>query len=88
MFYTVLENQMTDGGQYGLLYYHFDNFTDALAKYYTICASASVSALPYHSVHILQSDGKIKKQEIFDRRNPEYLPESAYTPMTEEEWAE
>lgn len=71
VFYTTIENQVrTDGGR-GLLYDHFDNYVQAQAKFYTICAAAAVSSIPYHSAHLLDSAGNMLKQEIFDRRVPE-----------------
>ena len=68
MFYTTIENQLRSDGSYGLLYDHFTDEAQALAKYYTICAAAALSEIPYHSATILQSDGRILRQEIFDRR--------------------
>ena len=67
-FYTTIENQIRSDGGKGLLYDHFTDLNAAMAKFYTICAAAAVSELPYHSAHILQSDGLILRQEIFDRR--------------------
>lgn len=75
--YTTLENQLRPDGSYGLLYDHFVFLEDALAKFYTICAAAAVSEIPYHAAAIWTSDGRIIKQEIFDRRP---IPE----PNTEE----
>lgn len=68
VFYTTIENQLRADGSKGLLYDHYDNLNAAMAKYYTICAAAAVSELPYHSAHILESSGIIVRQEIFDRR--------------------
>lgn len=84
MFYTTIENQLRTDGSYGLLYDHFTEESQALAKFHTICAAAAVSELPYHSACILASDGRIIRQEIFDRRDtvPTVLPEP--TPETEE----
>ena len=67
-FYTTLENQLRIDGTKGLLYDHFTDLNQAMAKYYTICAAAAVSELPYHSAHLLQDDGHMIRQEIFDRR--------------------
>lgn len=67
-FYTTLENQLRIDGTKGLLYDHFTDLNQAMAKYYTICAAAAVSELPYHSAHLLQDDGRMIRQEIFDRR--------------------
>lgn len=70
-FYTTLENQLRSDGTKGLLYDHFTDLNQAMAKYYTICAAAAVSELPYHSAHLLQDDGRMIRQEIFDRRTNE-----------------
>ena len=78
MFWTTIENQLRDSGTYGLLYDHFEDENRALAKYYSICAAAAVSGIPYHSAHLLASDGRMIRQEIFDRRvapEPEPTPE-------------
>lgn len=71
IFYTTIENQLRSDGSRGLLYDHYDNLNAAMAKYYTVCAAAAVSELPYHSAHILASNGTIVRQEIFDRRTEE-----------------
>lgn len=68
MFYTTIENQIREDGSRGLLYDHFDNENAALAKYFTVCAAAAVSEIPYHSAHLLRSDGVMLRQDIFDRR--------------------
>lgn len=67
VFFTTLENQLRDDGSRGLLYDHFEDESQALAKYYTICAAAAVSGIPYHSAHLLASDGRMLRQEIFER---------------------
>lgn len=67
-FYTTLENQVRNDGSKGLLYDHFDSYEAALAKLYTILAAASVSDIPYHSGHIMRSDGMITDGRVFDRR--------------------
>lgn len=71
MFYTTIENQLRADGSYGLLYDHYTDMNEAMAKFYTICAAAAISELPYHSATILASDGRIVRQEIFDRREQE-----------------
>ena len=70
-FYTTIENQVREDGSRGLLYDHFDNINDALAKYYTICAAAATSSIPYHAAHLLASGGAIVEQRVFDRRTDE-----------------
>lgn len=67
MFWTVIENQKTANGSFGLIYNHYESESQALAKFFTICASASQSDIPYHSAHMLASDGRMVKQEIFER---------------------
>lgn len=67
-FFTTIENQVRSDGSKGLLFDHFDNETAALAKYYTICAAAAVSEIPYHSAHIIRSDGIMIEGRVFDRR--------------------
>ena len=85
MFYTTIENQVREDGSRGLLYDHFEDESQALAKYYTICAAAAVCGIPYHSAHLLASDGRMIRQEIFDRRvAPEPEPDPEPTPEPEE----
>lgn len=67
-FYTTIENQIRADGTYGLLYDHFEDYNQALAKLYTILAAASVSDIPYHSGHIMRSDGILTDGRVFDRR--------------------
>ena len=67
-FYTVIENQITGSGAKALLYNHYDDINQAYAKLYTILAAAAVSNIPYHSGHILRSDGLILEGKVFDRR--------------------
>lgn len=86
VFFTTIENQLREDGSRGLLYDHFEDESQALAKYYTICAAAAVSGIPYHSAHLLASDGRMIRQEIFDRRvapEPEPTPEEDVTPEEE-----
>ena len=67
-FYITIENQVRNDGSRGLLYDHFDDETQAYAKLYTILAAAAVSDIPYHSGHILRSDGIMIEGKVFDRR--------------------
>lgn len=69
VFYTTIENQVREDGSRGLLYDHFDDLDDALAKHYTILAAAAKSGLPYHAGHILRSDGVLIEGRVFDRRS-------------------
>lgn len=68
IFYTTIENQVRDDGSFGLLYDHFTDMNAAYAKLYTILAAAAVSEIPYHSAHILRSDGILIEGRVFDRR--------------------
>ena len=70
-FYTTIENQVRSDGSKGLLYDHFDSLEDALAKFFTICAAAAVSEIPYHSAMIIQDNGLVVNLQIFDRRTDE-----------------
>ena len=74
--YTTIENQFREDG-YGLLYDHYTDKDEAMAKFYTICAAAAVSELPYHAAFILADDGRIVRSEIFDRRTEEEEPEES-----------
>ena len=67
-FYTTIENQLRSDGSRGLLYDHYDDYNAALAKLYTILAAAATSSLPYHSGHIMRSDGILTDGRVFDRR--------------------
>lgn len=65
--YTTIENQVREDGSKGLLYDHFDDENRALAKFYTICAAAALSGIPYHAAFLIYEDGSMM-QRIFDRR--------------------
>lgn len=67
-FYTTIENQVRNDGSKGLLYDHFEDLNAALAKYYTICAAAAISEIPYHSAAIIRDDGIMIEGRVFDRR--------------------
>ena len=68
-FYTTIENQVRNDGGRGLLYDHFDSLNAALAKYYTVCAAAATSGIPYHAACIIRDDGIIIEGRVFDRRS-------------------
>lgn len=67
--YTTIENQVRNDGSFGLLYDHFTDMNAAYAKYFTVCAAAAVSEIPYHSAHILRSDGIMIESRVWDRRS-------------------
>lgn len=69
-FYIVIEIQIDNGGNRGLLNNFYDNLDSALAKLYTILSAAAVSGIPYHAGQIIRSDGLIIEGRIFDRRTP------------------
>lgn len=68
-FYTTVENQIRPDGSKGLLYDHFETIEQAEAKYYTVCAAAAVSDIPYHSAHLIRSDGIMIEGKVYDRRS-------------------
>lgn len=70
-FYTTIENQVRDNGSHGLLYDHFEDENQAYAKYFTICAAAAISEIPYHSAHLIRSDGVMIEGRVWDRRREE-----------------
>ena len=77
-FYTTVENQLRNDGSFGLLFDHFKEeeglvpaLNRAQAKYFTVCAAAAVSDIPYHAAYILRSDGAIIEEAVWDRRNAE-----------------
>ena len=72
-FFTTIENQVREDGSMGLLYDHFTDMNTALAKYYTICAAASTSDIPYHSAAIIRDDGIMIEGRVFDRRVEEEI---------------
>ena len=55
-FYTTIENQVRLDGSKGVLYDHFTDYNAALAKFFTICAAAAISEIPYHSAMLLSCD--------------------------------
>lgn len=67
-FYTTIENQVRPDGSKGLLYDHFESIEQAEAKYYTVCAAAALSEIPYHSAHLIRSDGVVLACKVYDRR--------------------
>lgn len=77
--YTTIENQVRNDGSFGLLYDHFTDMNAAYAKYFTVCAAAAVSEIPYHSAHILRSDGIMIESRVWDRRSNAVAQEPAET---------
>jgi len=79
-FYTTIENQLREDGSYGLLYDHFygENAYDrAMAKFFTICAAAATSGIPYHEAVLLNSGSGFMRREVWDRRTDDQPEEPA-----------
>lgn len=68
MFYTVLEIQEDASGVRGCIPVIYNDYDSALAKLYTVLSVAAAGNLPYHSCHILRSDGVVTDGRVFDRR--------------------
>jgi len=66
--YTTIENQIRADGSKGLLYDHYTDYDAAMAKFFTVCAAAAISEIPYHSAHVLRSDGIMIEGRVWDRR--------------------
>lgn len=68
--WIVLEVQEADNGSMACLPFIFNNYDDAVAKFGQIFAAAAQSALPYHAVMIIDSNGRMSQQDIriWDRR--------------------
>ncbi len=75
--YTTIENQVRNDGSFGLLYDHFTDMNAAYAKFFTVCAAAAVSEIPYHSAHILRSDGIMIESRVWDRQSNNTTEETA-----------
>lgn len=65
--YTTIENQIRMDGTPGLLYDHYTDESKALSKFYTICAAAALSGIPYHAAYLIY-EGGATMQRVFDRR--------------------
>lgn len=68
IFYTVLEIQKDANGTPSCISIIYNDYNAALAKLYTVLSAAASSSLPYHSGHILRSDGILTDGRVFDRR--------------------
>ena len=69
MFYTVVELQLSSAnGTPACITQIYTDFDDALAKMYTVLATAAKSALVYHACFILSSGGEVIDGRAFDRR--------------------
>ena len=67
MFYIVLEIQMLDGGTKATLATAFDEYNEALSKYYLVLSSAANNGIPYHAAYLIDSKRGVRESKIFDR---------------------
>lgn len=67
MFWTVLEIQMLDGGTKASLATAFDDYDEALSKYYLVLSAAAHNGIPYHAAYLIDSRKGVKLSQIFDR---------------------
>lgn len=71
-FWTVVEIQEIDPDSRASSTLIYSDYNEALAQYYTICAAAARSNLPYHAAVIIPSTQPFNKQlqdwQIFERR--------------------
>ena len=68
MFYIVNEIQQAANGQISVLATPKTDWNEAQSTFFSICAAASISAIPYHAANIIGDNGLILKCEVFDRR--------------------
>ena len=70
MFYTVIEIQ-DNGTTKSVLSQCYDNKDSAYSDYFTRCASAAVSNIPYHAVYLIDSNVGVIEQREWNRREQE-----------------
>lgn len=76
MKYLVTEIQTFDTGAVSTPSYAYDNRASAEAKFYSILASAAVSALPRHAAILFTDEGyPIMHQSYTHEPDPEPAPE-------------
>ena len=63
--FIVIELQKDAEGNVGNLVWSYDNQNQAENKFYTVLASAAVSAIPKHSVTLLHEDGFVIRNETY-----------------------
>ena len=66
-FYIVLEIQMLEGGTKATIATAFDDYDEALSKYYLVLSAAAHNGIPYHAAYLIDSKKGVRKSEIFDR---------------------
>lgn len=69
-FFTVIEIQDL-GSSKAVLNQCYDNKDSAYSDYFTRCASAAVSEIPYHAVYMIDSRYGCIEQREWDRREQE-----------------
>lgn len=70
-FWTVLEIQRDNRGIIGAIAQANDREAEAQSSYFSICAAAALSAVPYHAALLINDSGDIEMMRIFDRRKKE-----------------
>lgn len=65
MKYLVIEIQTFEGGAVSTPTYAYDSEESALSKFFSLCAGASVSTLPVHSVVLMTNEGFQLRAECF-----------------------
>lgn len=66
--FTTIENQIRADGSKGLLYDHFEDESEALAKHFATLSAAAKSGLPFHEAVLLSTDRGLLERRAFDRR--------------------
>ena len=67
-FYIVSEIQKDANNNISVLVTEKTDWSEALSTYYSICAAAAISAIPYHAANIVADSGIMKMCQVFDRR--------------------
>ena len=67
-FYVHIETQVLKDGAKVATPLIFDSEAQAESKHHAVCSVAAVSDLPYHSSHVIRSDGVTIMGKAYDRR--------------------
>lgn len=70
MFNTVIEIQDL-GSSKAVLNQCYDNKDSAYSDYFTRCASAAISNIPYHAAYLINSNVGVIEQREWDRHEQE-----------------
>ena len=68
MFFVVYEVQQNANDVVSVIPTTKTDWNEALSTYYSICASAAISTIPYHAAYIIADDGSMRMCQVFDRR--------------------